>query len=366
MSKFKNSILRELGIKESSLKPEIKENAFPGIDPEDHDGNMQPDPVDPRSPRAVATPVIAMAVRGSSTGGLPSGQNLVKLGGYEPVNSAKENSLIVNKTPESKTISSPAPIASNEDSGMPTTPGAEHPHQMQNSEDQPPQAVTGASTEGEESLQLKAALPQGIDVDVSECDCEHGSDEDNNSNNPEFQEKDRDQWRKDRAASPEGEDVRQHLGMKESKIPTHKLYEVRRSLQEKAVAGKMSKKESEVFKCITEVLQKRGKGLEQRLFGKKTMVQTAGVISEGQLPHEEVLQTWNDDKSSNEFISVNDKGDAYYHQSLIAPSNNGSVDWSAIKAWATQNSFWPNVWVGNDHGNVELHTIDGQSLGGLV
>lgn len=319
MSKFKNSILRELGIRESSLPPsKIKEDAFPGIDPDEQDGNMQ-EPQEPSardrmmSPTAIATPVLAIAVRGSNTGGLPSGRNLTpsKLGGYEPIDTAKENSLVVDKTPDSSIISSPSPVAP--EGAVPNTPAEEHPHQVQNTPDQPPQAVTGASTEDDSSLQLKAAMPQGIDVDVAE-----GEDEDNNANNPEFQEKDADQWRKDRSASPEGDEVRKHLGINEGKhkagctcgfcknknrfgkkpkdgkddkktteeemneqkgVPTSRLHAVRQSLQEKAIAGTMSKKEGEVFRCITEVLQKRGFGLEQKLFGKKSMLETAGVDS---------------------------------------------------------------------------------------
>lgn len=427
MSKFKNSILRELGIRESSLPPSaVKEDAFPGIDPENQTGNMQDDPT-PRekmmSPTAIATPVIALAVRGSNTGGLPSGRNLEssKLGGYEPIETAKENSLVVDKTPDSGVISNPEPIAP--EGAVPTTPGEEHPHQVQNAPDQPPQAITGASTESDTSLKLKAAMPQGIDVDVAE-----GEDEENHADNPEFQEKDAEQWRKDRSASPEGDDVRKHLGINEGKhkkgctcgfcknknrfgkkskdgdkddnkdskeetneskkVSTSHLYAVRQALQEKAIAGKMSKKESEVFSCITEVLQKRGKGLEQRLFGKKTMLETAGVIYEKDLPHEEVLAAWQDDKSSGEYIGVNDKGEAYYQGKLIVPSEREkqmvptgkagvppewkhgastmNPDWKGIKAWCNQHNFWPNVWVGNDHGNVELYTVNGKPLGGLV
>jgi hypothetical protein len=430
MSKFKNSILRELGIRKSSLPPStVKEDAFPGIDPLEQDGNMQePTPRDRMmSPTAVSTPVLAIAVRGSNTGGLPSGRNLEpsKLGGYEPIPTAKENSLVVDKTPESGVISNPEPVAP--EGAIPNTPGEEHPHQVQNTPDQPPQAITGASTEDDSSLQLKAAMPQGIDVDVAE-----GEDEDNNANNPEFQEKDADQWRKDRSASPEGDEVRKHLGINEGKhkagctcgfcknknrfgkkskddenkddkkdkkesdeemnegkrVSTTQLFAVRQSLQEKAIAGTMSKKESEVFSCITEVLQKRGKGVEKRLFGKKSMLETAGVVSERELPHEEVLAAWEDDKSSGDYIGVNDKGDAYYQGKLIVPSEREkqmvptgkagvppewkrgastmNPDWKGIKAWCNQNNFWPNVWVGNDHGNVELYTVNGKPLGGLV
>jgi hypothetical protein len=408
MSEYKNSILKELGIKDSKT-PTVRENAFPGIDPDEQDANMQePKAQEPSardrmmSPTAISTPVLAIAVRGSSTGGLPSGTNLTpsKLGGYEPIDTAKENSLVVDKTPTSGPIASPEPIAKEEDTN---TPAEEHPHQVQNSPDQPPQAVTGASTETEPSLQLKTAMPQGIDVDVAE-----GEDEDNHEDNPEYQEKHLDQFRKDRSASPEGDEVRKELGINEGKhkagcecgfcknkskfgkktdkdkdkdkdkepmdeakegIPTHRLVAIRESLQEKAVSGKMSKKESEVFHCLTEVLQRRGFGLEKKLFGKKTMLETAGVVAEKELPHEDVAAAWQDDKNG-EYIAVEpDSNRAYYvaHGSRMEeiPAKFGNI-WGGIKAWMDAKGFYPNIWSANDHGNVSLHSKSGRYLGGLV
>jgi len=284
MSDYKNHIARELGVK---IKVKISEDVDPdelgrGIEDErsqtgdddelakkiaqshlkDDDKfysrlssqSVSPSPRDRvLSPTAVMPQVLAVAVRGSNTGGLPSGNNMSrgKLGGYEPIPTAKQNSLVVDKTPESNVIENPAPIAT--DGGVETTPGEEHPHQTQNDADQPPQAVTGASTDDTDSSMLKAALPQGIDVDVAEdCSCEH-----------------EEEPKEDHAAA-----------MNEIKgIPTNRLYAVRKSLQEKAQKGTMTKKESEVFSCITEVLQKRGLGLEQKMFGKKTMLETAGVSS---------------------------------------------------------------------------------------
>jgi hypothetical protein len=81
---------------------------------------------------------------------------------------------------------------------------------VQNAEGEPPQEVTGASTE-DAPLMLKMGLPKGISIDLEE-----DADEDNNVNNPEFQQKDTDQFRKDRAASSDGSDVRKHLGMNET------------------------------------------------------------------------------------------------------------------------------------------------------
>lgn len=245
MSKFKNSILRELGIKESSLpQSAVREDAFPGIDPENQDDSMEPQPTDREkmmSPTAKSHQVLAVSVRGSTTGGLPTGKNMSRgrLGGYEPISNAKENSLVVNKTPDSKLIKSPAPIAN--DGGTETTPAAEHPHQTQTADGEPPQAVTGASQEDDTSLKLKANLPQGIDVNVAE---------EKESSEPMNEEKG---------------------------IPVEQLIAVRQSLQEKAQKGTMSKKESEVFSSIAEVLQKRGLGLEEKLFAKKSMLETAGV-----------------------------------------------------------------------------------------
>lgn len=303
MSDYKNFLLRQLGIKEGQIPASsIDRNEFPGIDPQEESPETQPTPREKMmSPTAIATPVIGIAVRGSVTGGLPSGREISpsKLGGYAPVQTGKENSEIYNKTPKNSEISSAGPISSN---GGTQPSGGEHPHQVQNDAGEPPQATTGASTDSDPSLKLKDAAPKEIDVDVAECGCddEHGSDEENNGNNPEFQKKDQEQFRKDRSASPEGDEVRKSMnegkhkigckcgfcsnkkrfGKKDKsdseskdsekdndekdqmdeqsqKVPTKRLQEIRGSLQEKAISGKMNKKESELFSTITEVLRKR-------------------------------------------------------------------------------------------------------------
>lgn len=286
MSNYKNYLLRQLGIKESALKPteDEAEKAFPPVGMDAKEKGSEPSPRDRiLSPTAVATPVIAVAVRGSNTGGLPSGKNMSpsRLGGYEPIPTAKENSEVVDKTPSNAQINSSSPI-----SDTPETAKDAHPHQVQNSEGEPPQSVTGASTEDDGALKLKDMAPKQLDIDVTE-----GEDEDNHADNPDFQQKDAEQFRKDRSASPEGDEVRKHLGMNENRcnasgvvvgpgknyVSIEKLQKIRNSLQEKASSGKMNAKESEAFKYITEVLQKRGLGLEQKLFGKKSMLETANV-----------------------------------------------------------------------------------------
>jgi hypothetical protein len=295
MSKFKNSILTELGIKESSLpQSAVREDAFPGIDPENQDDSMEQEPSARdrmMSPTAKSHQVLAVAVRGSNTGGLPSGNNMSrgKLGGYEPISNAKENSLVVNKTPDSKVIASPAPIAN--DGGAESTPAEEHPHQTQTATDEPPQAVTGASQEDNTSLKLTANLPKGIDVDVSE---------ENHENGEESKEE-----------------------MQESKgLPIEKLIAARQSLQEKAQKGTMSKKESEVFACITEVLKKRGFGLEEKLFSKKSMLETAGVESKSKESLEDKLSNLkkrkDDEKAGQDHKKVQKKLDAAQRRDDLA------------------------------------------------
>ena len=212
MSNYKNYLLRAMGVKEGQIKPSIVErNAFPGIDPhelsigtederDEHD--MSPEKArqtavqhleDPGqkhyytgmakakrqgmlkdallSPTAIATPVIAVAVRGSSTGGLPSGADQkgdispTCLGGYEKIPVEPVNSKLVNKTPANPDIMQhDSPIVDD-----PALAGAvTHPHQVQKDAGQEPQSVTGASTDSDDTLKLKSAAPKGIDIDVAD------------------------------------------------------------------------------------------------------------------------------------------------------------------------------------------------------
>jgi len=305
------------------------------------------------SPTARPTPIIGVAIRGSVTGGLPSGADQTgispntptgRLGGYEPIPIAKDNSELIDKTPKNSAICSSRPIS--EPTG---NDGEKHAHQVQNDVGEPPQAVTGASEDSDDTLTLKSAVPKDIEVggvegnDMDGEEDEEGSDpesatelnegkhkggctcgfcknkgkmgkkkeggpsaadnvkksfkkkkevdegeEKNNDNNPEFKEKDEQQWRKDRSASSAGDDVRksfekdskenmeetykkhkklmnEKLGLNNGPeyscgaggVPTTKLLEVKKSLQEKAMTGIMNKLESDTFRMIQEVLAKR-------------------------------------------------------------------------------------------------------------
>lgn len=197
MSEYKNYLLRQLGLPKSS----IKENGgfpkgFDDIELDQDDINQQNPSTQPQpmiSPTAMS-PVIAVAVRGSKTGGLPSGDDgsiafnqgapnmdgvdvsrMTKgqLGGYEPVSLERDNSKIVNKTPVNPDIDSPNIIAKN-----PQTTLNPHPHQVQLDRGEPPQAVTGASTDGDATLKvgmndMEEEEPEEVNVDVNETFSRH-------------------------------------------------------------------------------------------------------------------------------------------------------------------------------------------------
>lgn len=94
-----------------------------------------------------------------------------------------------------------------------------------------------------------------------------------------------------------------------------------------------------------------------------------------QLPHEEVVETWNDDKHG-EYVQINDDGSVVevahgcaMKAILTADVANSMPDfqkWAAIRAWMEESQYWPNIWSVNDHGNVTLHDKDGNVLGGIV
>lgn len=140
------------------------------------------------SPTAIATPVIGVAVRGSSTGGLPSGIDQTsgdispsRMGGYEKVAVDPANSKLVNKTPQNPEINSSNPI-----NDFPKTgDGVTHPHQVQRNAGEQPQGVTGASTDSDNTLKLKSAMPKGIDVDVADENKEDKSSDGNGDPNKE-------------------------------------------------------------------------------------------------------------------------------------------------------------------------------------
>lgn len=358
---YKNYLLRQMGIKESQVPPSIVErNAFPGIDPDELEMGAEDEKDEHHmsdekaaqtaaqhldqpnqghyytgmekakkagmlrdalaggalSPTAIPTPVIAVAIRGSNTGGLPSGADQTgispntptgRLGGYEPIPTAKDNSELVNKTPKNTTIDSTTPIASN-GGDVQTDP---HPHQVQHSQGEPPQNVTGASTDGDTALTLKSAMPKekSVDIDVAQecntCGCGDPNDKHDNDMNGEETMEDNDKAKQglnegkhkagctcgfcankgkmgkkkedgddksDSDDKKEKKDDTSFAGLikgksknkakkddeKKEKSDTKKLNEIKSSLQEKAIAGKMDKRETKVFNLIQEVLKKRG------------------------------------------------------------------------------------------------------------
>jgi hypothetical protein len=313
------------------------------------------------SPTAKSPQVIGVAVRGSSTGGLPSGKNMSpsKLGGYEPVKPTMNNSELVDKTPDNSTINSSTIKADEKDV---TDCGDEHPHQTQNASDEPPQAVTGASTEDSE-LTLKSAVPKGIDVDVAEEKTDECSD--CGCGKPHTSH--------DFKGKGEKDDVQENA----KKVSTQLLEEVRQTLSAKAANGKMNAKESELFKAITETLKKRGHGLEQKLFGKKTMLETAGVeqkkkLSEGhKYSTEQLAQIWSEDEDG-EWIQIDDKGSVHYiahgkaMEQIAPPKTAATWAFRLIRTWFKNKGISLNIWHVNERGNLELYSPSGTALGGLV
>lgn len=85
------------------------------------------------------------------------------------------------------------------------------------------------------------------------------------------------------------------------------------------------------------------------------------------------LEALQDLWSSNEDdIHINlTNGHAYYNQRLIVPGDDDSnPDYPAIWQWMQDQQYWPNIWEVNDHGNIELVSIDRNGTvayhGGLV
>ncbi len=178
---YKKYVARQLGLlNEVEFASFPKKDEYPGADK-----------AEPKvSPTARPTPIIGVAVRGSTTGGLPSGADQrgdispTKLGGYDRVEPQDLNSKIVDKTPKNAEIGQEnVPINDNPS----TTGGVTHPHQMQVTANQEPQAVTGASTDSDPTLKLKSASPKGIDVDITEKEQGGETELDTMQNKPENQ-----------------------------------------------------------------------------------------------------------------------------------------------------------------------------------
>ena len=137
------------------------------------------------SPTARPTPIIALGIRGSSSGGLPSGVDQgrgdispSKVGGYDRVQSQNLNHHSFGKTPSNPEIKQTTPVNPDPSTGQ----GVTHPHQIQVTAHEEPQALTGASTDSDDTLKLKSAVPKGIDIDIAETDSEEETkNEDNNT-----------------------------------------------------------------------------------------------------------------------------------------------------------------------------------------
>jgi hypothetical protein len=163
-STYKKYLVRQMGLTEAQFIPasRLKKEDFPGIDPQEPQ----------MSPTAKPTPIIAVGIRGSVTGGLPSGADQAgkdisptKVGGYDRVTPKNLNSTLVDKTPSNPDIKQETnPIVNNPQTGQTVT----HPHQIQVTAHEEPQAATGASTDSDPTLKLKSAIPKGIDIDVDE------------------------------------------------------------------------------------------------------------------------------------------------------------------------------------------------------
>lgn len=92
-------------------------------------------------------------------------------------------------------------------------------------------------------------------------------------------------------------------------------------------------------------------------------------IGEYRLDLDDLLDLW---QSHEDDITVNlTTGEAYYHDRLIVdPDEDGNWQPKGVLEWMGMKQYWPNVWLVNDHGNVELVGVqnDGSVTyhGGLV
>jgi len=100
----------------------------------------------------------------------------------------------------------------------------------------------------------------------------------------------------------------------------------------------------------------------------KSIGRKAGWMKKSEMNVEELQEAW---EASEEDIKVRQDGNAYYAGKLIVPASYGqNPNWVGIAQWMQENSYWPNVWEINDHGNVELVSVNEQGQttyhGGLV
>ena len=100
----------------------------------------------------------------------------------------------------------------------------------------------------------------------------------------------------------------------------------------------------------------------------RNLAEKRGASGKAKLGADKLLAMWEEDKDG-EYVMVNDDGSAHYvaHDTVMEdiPKVNGET-FVGIREWMNKNSFWPNIWSVNDHGNVTLRGHKGQDLGGLV
>jgi hypothetical protein len=289
MSEYKNFQLRQLGIRDKKGKGKPLTEEFPGIDPQDY---LQ-EPTDREkmlSPTAIATPVIGLSVRGSSTGGFPSGIDQTgipsntptgRLGGYEPISTDRPNSLIADKTPKNSDITTSEPVLQQD----PKTDETPHPHQIQSDAGEPPQKLTGAEVDGNgpantESPQNDEAPGNGeIDIDVAEKetpDAEPDDDSPASKLNETFkrhrklmkeklglkEDNEDPKWmqkssEKSQKKGTEG-DLHKALKVpKDEKISVERLNSIQSRLHKKAENGKLSPSEHHLSKMVNMALRYR-------------------------------------------------------------------------------------------------------------
>ena len=131
-----------------------------------------------------------------------------RLGGYEPIpTDTRLNSKIVDATPTNKDINSGNPINLHPQP-IPEDP---HPHQIQQNNGQAPQNLTGASTDSDSSLKIKADMPMDVDMDV------HGGNERPQDEKDDEKEETKDLNNMDGEESMEDEDNAKAGGLSEGK-----------------------------------------------------------------------------------------------------------------------------------------------------
>ena len=147
------------GLNEFVLSPNVDDTSADVTIPKSSDSPLE-NPTDVK----VATPnIVGMSIKGSSTSTTSTGEVPPKsaLAGYEPVDNEKNNSEIVDKTPDNSELNDPSQLKNDE----PSTSEEEHPHQIQ-----------GGNTEAGDSIEHSqvtsnepADASQGtVDIEVDE------------------------------------------------------------------------------------------------------------------------------------------------------------------------------------------------------